>query len=40
MRKSERDRITDRISVSTIVIKNSLKSRGMALLKLIVDKNI
>ena len=40
MRKSERDRITDRISVSTVVIKNSLKSRGMALLKLIVDKNI
>ena len=40
MRKSERDRITDRISVSTVVIKNSLKSRGMALLKLIVDKNV
>ena len=40
MRKSERDRITDRISVSTAVIKNSLKSRGMALLKLIVDKNV
>ena len=40
MRKSERERITDRISVSTVVIKNSLKSRGMALLKLIVDKNV